>query len=204
MAEKFDYKKELKHLYWPPRGKFTLVDVPPLNFLMVDGEGNPNVSPLFQEACEALYGMAYTLKFLLKPQGIEFTVAPLEGLWWAEDMAAFSLEQKESWHWTVMIMQPAWVTAEHVAQARQDLARKKNPTALPRLRFDTYHEGLSVQTMYLGAYADEGATIAAMHAFAREQGFALHGKHHEIYLGDPRRTAPEKLKTVIRQPIRNG
>jgi len=202
MSTKFDYKKPLKHLYLPPKGKFTLVDVPAMNFLMVDGEGYPNDNHLFQEACNALYGMAYTIKFALKPQGIEFTVPPLEGLWWAEDMTAFSQTRKEDWLWTVMVMQPEPVTAEIVEQARAELARKKNPAALPRLRFGEYHEGLSVQIMYLGSYANEGPTIAAMHQFAKEQGYELNGKHHEIYLGDPRRVAPEKLKTVIRQPVR--
>ena len=198
---KFDYKKELKHLYLPPKDKFTIADVPPMNFLMVDGHGNPNTSQLFQEACEALYGMAYTIKFALKPQGIEFTVPPLEGLWWAEDMEAFSLGRKDDWFWTVMIMQPEWVTPEVVEQCRADLQRKKNPAALAGLRFESYPEGLSVQTLYFGAYADEGPTIAAMHQFAKDKGYTLRGKHHEIYLGNPQRTAPEKLKTVIRQPI---
>jgi hypothetical protein len=198
---KYDYKKELKHLYLPAKGKFALVDVPPMNFLMVDGEGNPNNSQLFQEACEALYGMAYTIKFALKPQGIEFTVPPLEGLWWAKNMDAFSLALKDEWLWTVMIMQPEWVTPEIVEKARAELARKKNPVALPRLRFESLNEGLSVQIMYFGAYADEGPTIAAMHQFAEGQGYTLRGKHHEIYLGNPNRTAPEKLKTVIRQPV---
>jgi hypothetical protein len=198
---KYDYKKELKHLYLPPKGEFTIVDVQPMNFLMVDGEGNPNNSQFFQEACEALYGMAYTIKFALKPQGIEFTVPPLEGLWWAKDMDAFSLGRKDDWSWTVMIMQLEWVTPQVVEQARAELTRKKNPVALPGLRFESYHEGLSVQIMYLGAYADEGPTIAAMHKYVEERGYALRRKHHEIYLGDPRRSAPEKLKTVIRQPI---
>ena len=197
-----DYKKDLKHLYLPTAKHFTVVDVPAMNFLMVDGHGDPNTSADFQEACNALYGMAYTLKFVLKPHGIAFTVPPLEGLWWTPDMADFSVTDKSAWDWTVMIMQPEPVTGEWVEKARAELARKKKPPALPHLRFEPYHEGLSAQIMYFGSYANEGSTIARLHQFIRDNGYALNGKHHEIYLGDPRRTAPEKLKTVIRQPIR--
>ncbi|MEE9189084.1 MAG: GyrI-like domain-containing protein [Anaerolineales bacterium] len=199
---KRDYKKELKHLYGPSKKEFSVVDVPPMNFLMIDGHGDPNDNPDFQEGMEALYGMAYTIKFALKPQGIEYVVPPSEGLWWMEDMSEFSLETKDRWQWTLMIMQPDEVTQEIVAAAQGELARKKDPPALSKLRYERYHEGLSVQIMYLGAYADEGPTIARMHEFIRENGYDFNGKHHEIYLGDPRRTAPEKLKTVIRQPVK--
>lgn len=199
---KRDFKKELKHLYGPSTKKFSVVDVPPMNFLMIDAEGNPNNNPAFQEGMEALYGMAYTIKFALKPQGVEFVVPPPEGLWWMEDMSEFSLETKDRWQWTMMIMQPDEVTQEIVDAAQGELARKKNPPALSKLRYERYHEGLSVQIMYLGAYADEGPTIARMHEFIRENGYDFNGKHHEIYLGDPRRTTPEKLKTVIRQPVK--
>ena len=199
---KIDFKKKLKHLYNPPKSKFTIVDVPAMNFLMIDGHGDPNNNPAFQEISEALYGMAYTIKFALKSQGADYVVPPLEGLWWMENMEEFSLEAKDQWLWTLMIMQPEWATPEVVEEARVTLARKKNPPALPQLRFETYHEGLSVQIMYVGPYADEGPTIARMHAFIEAEGYEPNGKHHEIYLSDPRRTAPEKLKTVIRQPIR--
>lgn len=199
---KRDYKKELKHLYGPSKKEFSVVDVPPMNFLMIDGHGDPNDNPDFQEGMEALYGVAYTIKFALKPQGIEYVVPPSESLWWMEDMSEFSLETKDRWQWTLMIMQPDEVTQEIVAAAQGELARKKDPPALSKLRYERYHEGLSVQIMYLGAYADEGPTIARMHEFIRENGYDFNGKHHEIYLGDPRRTAPEKLKTVIRQPVK--
>ncbi len=199
---KRDFKKELKHLYGPSKKEFSVVDVPPMNFLMIDGHGDPNDNPDFQEGMEALYGVAYTIKFALKPQGIEYVVPPSEGLWWMEDMSEFSLETKDRWQWTLMIMQPDEVTQEIVAAAQGELARKKDPPALSKLRYERYHEGLSVQIMYLGAYADEGPTIARMHEFIRENGYDFNGKHHEIYLGDPRRTAPEKLKTVIRQPVK--
>ena len=199
---KRDLKKELKHLYGPSKKEFSVVDVPPMNFLMIDGHGDPNDNPDFQGGMDALYGMAYTIKFALKPQGIEFVVPPSEALWWMEDMSEFSLETKDRWQWTLMIMQPDEVTQVIVAAAQGELARKKDPPALSRLRYERYHEGLSVQIMYLGAYADEGPTIARMHEFIRENGYDFNGKHHEIYLGDPRRTAPEKLKTVIRQPVK--
>jgi len=199
---KIDFKKQLKHLYMPPKKDFTIVDVPPMNFLMADGHGDPNTSAEFQEIAEALYAMSYTLKFAAKSQGMEYVVPLLEGLWWAEDMSAFSLGDKTKWFWTLMIMQPDWVTAERVDQARSEVARKKAPPGLSRVRFETYHEGLSVQILYVGTYADEIPTIARMHAFIEAQGYEPSGKHHEIYLGDPRRAAPDKLKTVIRQPVR--
>ncbi|MFQ5593669.1 MAG: GyrI-like domain-containing protein [Anaerolineae bacterium] len=200
---KIDFKKTLKHLYSPPKSKFTIMDVPAMNFLMIDGHGDPNNNPAFQDISDALYGMAYTIKFALKSQGVDYVVPPLEGLWWMENMGEFSLEAKDQWLWTLMIMQPEWATPEVVEEARATLARKKNPPALPSLRFETYAEGLSMQIMYVGPYADEGPTIARMHAYIEEEGYEPHGKHHEIYLSDPRRTAPEKLRTIIRQPIRD-
>jgi hypothetical protein len=199
---KRDFKKELKHLYQPSKKEFSVVDVPPMNFLMIDGRGDPNNNPDFQKGMDALYGMVYTIKFALKPQGVEFVVPPSEALWWMEDMSEFSLETKHRWEWTMMIMQPDEVTQEIVAAAQQELARKKDPPALSKLRYERFHEGLSVQIMYIGAYADEGPTIARMHDFIKESGYDFNGKHHEIYLGDPRRTKPERLKTVIRQPVK--
>jgi hypothetical protein len=200
--EKIDFKKTLKHLYNPPTNKFTLVDVPPMNFLMVDGHGDPNKAPEFQENTEALYTLAYTIKFALKPAGVEFVVPPSEGLWWMEDMSEFSQAAKDRWDWTLMMMQPDVVTPGVIASARQQALRKKTLPALEKVRLEAYHEGLSVQIMYYGAYADEGPTIARMHASIQDEGYVTNGKHHEIYLGDPRRNPPEKLKTIIRQPVR--
>ena len=199
--DKIDFKKELKHLYAPSAKEFTVVDVPPMQFLMIDGHGDPS-SAIYQEAVSALYALAYTIKFALKPQGIEYAVPPLEGLWWTKDMATFSLEAKDQWDWTMMILQPDSVTTELVEQARQKTAKKKALSALPNVRLGSYHEGLSVQILYFGAYDDEHPTIARMHAFIAEQGYETNGKHHEIYLGDPRKTTPDKLKTILRQPIR--
>jgi hypothetical protein len=200
---KVDLKKELKHLYKPPKGKFTVVDVPEMNFLMIDGHGDPNTSPEYQDAVEALYALAYTIKFALKddPETDDYVVPPLEGLWWVENMEEFSMEDKDAWDWTMMILQPEWVTEGVVREARAETARKKELPALGRVRFAPYHEGPAAQILYVGPYDGEAPTIAALHEFIRERGRELRGKHHEIYLSDPRRTAPEKLKTVIRQPM---
>ena len=200
--EKRDLKKDLVHLYNPPK-RCELVQVPPLRFLMLDGHGNPNNNPVYQEAVETLYALAYTLKFAVKKSaGLDYGVMPLEGLWWVSDMNQFSLEDKDAWDWTMMIMQPEWINPEMVESASAEVRRKKKLPALEQVRFEVYDEGLAAQIMYLGAYADEGPTIAMLHTFIAEQGYERRGKHHEIYLGDPRRTAPEKLKTVIRQPVR--
>ena len=203
MTEKIDLTKDLKHLYAPSAKAPVTVDVPPLNFLMIDGHGDPNNSPLYAEAVEALYSLSYTIKFAIKKaEGIDFAVMPSEGLWWTPDMADFSVEDKSSWDWTMMIAQPELVTAEWVERSRAEAIKKKGLPALERIRFERYEEGLAAQIMHMGPYAAEAPTIARLHAFIAEQGGVLRGKHHEIYLSDPRRTAPEKMKTVIRQPFK--
>lgn len=200
--ETLDLKKTYKSFYAPSK-KFETVTVPELRFLMVDGQGNPNTALAYTQAVEALYAVAYTLKFTLKKEAEKnYTVMPLEGLWWVPDMHEFSIEHKEAWYWTMMIMQPPEVTYEGFQRVCAEAGRKKDLPALPKMRFEPYHEGLAAQILYFGAYADEGPTIAALHAFIQAQGGTLTGKHHEIYLGDPRKTAPEKLKTVIRQPYK--
>ena len=202
--EKLDLKKDLAFLYNPPK-RYELVEVPPLRYLMLDGQGNPNNNPAYQAVVETLYALSYTLKFACKKTlGRDYSVMPLEGLWWTPDMAQFSLEDKDAWQWTMMILQPEWITAEMVEAAREEVRRKKNPARLDEVRFEVYEEGLAAQIMYLGAYSDEAPTIAGLHTFIAAQGYTLHGKHHEIYLGDPRKTAPEKLKTIIRQPVKKG
>jgi hypothetical protein len=199
---KIDLRKELLHLYKPSAKDLTVVEVPPLNYLMIDGQGNPNTAPEYQTALQALYKLSYTLKFASKKHlGIDYVVMPLEGLWWAEDMDDFVAMNKDAWQWTMMMLQPEHITAEMVEEARAAAARKQSLSTLAQVRLERFHEGLSVQIMYVGAYADEGPTIARMHAYIAENGYAPSGKHHEIYLSDPRRTAPEKLKTVIRQPV---
>ena len=200
--EKFDFKKTLKHLYAPSAKTPELIEVPDMNFLMIDGEGNPNTSEPYQQAVEALYGLSYTIKFAVKKeQSIDYSVFPLEGLWWAEDMDAFLRDDRKDWRWTMMIAQPEFVTPVQVESAIVDVRRKKGSAALDLVRFQPYAEGLSAQVMHLGPYADERPTIERLHQFIADQGYSLRGLHHEIYLGDPRRTAPEKLKTILRQPV---
>jgi len=200
---KIDFKKELKHLYRPSAKKFEVVDVPPMNFLMIDGHGDPNTAQEYQEAVEALYAVAYALKFMSKKEkGMDYVVPPLEGLWWLENMEEFSTEDKSAWNWTMMVMQPESVTREMFEAALEQVEKKKNLPALSRLRLESYQEGLAVQILHIGSYDDEAPTIARMHAFIDENGYEPAGKHHEVYLSDPRKVAPEKLKTVLRQPIR--
>jgi len=200
---KIDLKKDLKHLYNPPAKVVAAIEAPPMNFLMVDGQGNPNTSQAYAEAVEALYALAYALKFKIKKSkaGVDYAVMPLEGLWWVDDMSQFSVKNKEAWQWTMMIMQPEYVTAALFKETLPEVAKKKNPAALTKIRFERYSEGLSAQIMHIGPYAEEGPTVAKVHDFILQGGHQLRGKHHEIYLGDPRKTAPEKLKTVIRQPF---
>ena len=201
---KIDFKKTLKHLYRPPRKAVEIVDVPEMAFLMMDGQGDPNVEPAYEEIVGTLYSVAYTIKFASKAMGKDYVVPPLEGLWWAEDMDAFSTDDKGAWKWTMMVMQPDWITGEMVEEARADVAEKKELARVSELRFETYHEGLSVQIMHVGPYDAEGPTIERMHAFITDNGYEPAGKHHEVYLSDPRRTKPENMKTVLRQPIREG
>lgn len=199
--EKLDLKKQLKHLYNPSVREVVEVDVPPMRFLAIDGAGAPN-DPAFGQAIEALYSVAYTARFAIKKaEEIEYPVMPLEALWWAEDMSTFSADAKQDWLWTAMIMQPDVVTDAHVAAAIEASARKKDLPALPKLRFEQFAEGLSAQIMYTGPFSEEEPTIRRIHDFIAETGHELRGKHHEIYLSDFRRVAPEKLKTVIRQPM---
>ena len=201
---KTDFKRKLKHLYNPPK-TFTLVDVPQMNFLMIDGHGDPNTAQAYVDAVEALYAVAYKVKFASKKQlDQDYVVPPLEGLWWAEDMDTFALNRdKNAWDWRMMIMQPEWITQGLVEQAVRQVTKSKDLPALPKLRLETYHEGLSVQILHVGSYDDEGLTLARLHhEYLPQNGLVEAGKHHEIYLSDPRRTAPEKLKTVLRQPVR--
>ena len=199
---KVDFKKTLKNLYNPPK-KFGLMDVPEMQFIMIDGHGDPNTAQEYADAVEALYAVAYKMKFISKKTlEKDYTVPPLEGLWWAEDMDTFTTREKSAWSWTMMIMTPDWITLEIFADAVEEVRKKKNPVSLDKLRLESYHEGLSVQIMHIGSYDDEAPVLAAMHhEFIPENGYTMIGKHHEIYLSDPRRVVPEKLKTVLRQPV---
>jgi hypothetical protein len=201
--EKIDYKKRLKHLYGPSAKKVAVVDLPEMNFLMVDGAGDPNTAPAFAQAIEALYPVAYTLKFMVKkgPAAVDYGVMPLEALWWADDLSAFTTGKKDDWQWTLMIMQPEFVAAEMVDEAIQTVARKKDPIALPRVRFESFREGEAAQILHVGPFDEEGPTIEKVHAFIEASGRRRVGKHHEIYLSDLRRAAPQKWRTIVRQPM---
>jgi hypothetical protein len=195
-----DLKKERKDLYSPPAKDVSFVDVPEMRFLMIDGQGDPNTAESYKHAIEALFTVSYTLKFMCKKAGEpDYAVMPLEGLWWT-DGEGFDYGHKDAWRWTMMIAQPDFVMAEQIEAAIAQAEAKKDLPALAKLRFEAFREGPSAQIMYVGPYADEGPTIERVHAAIRERGCRLSGKHHEIYLGDSRRSAPEKLKTVIRQP----
>ena len=203
--EKVDLKKQLKAFYNPSAKAPVFVEIPAMQFLMVDGEGNPNTAQDYQDAVEALYSVSYTVKFMLKQEhGLDYTVMPLEGLWWGtpRGQTHFSEADKDLFKWTAMIMQPDFVTPALLQEGLRRAAAKKPLSALDKLRFETFSEGLVVRIMYFGAFDDEGPTIERLHQYAYDQGYELRGKHHEIYLSDPRRTAPEKLKTVLRHPVR--
>lgn len=201
--QKIDYKKELKYLYSASTKKVAIVEVPAMNFLMIDGKGDPNISPAFHEAIAALFGVSYTLKFLIKKstEGIDYGVLPLEGLWWTEDMSRFSIDAKDDWQWTIMIMQPELITKEQVGEAVEQVRKKKNTAALANLRFTNFAEGKAAQIMHVGPFSEEGPTIQKVHDHIKAVGGKLSGKHHEIYLSDTRKAAPEKWKTIIRQPM---
>jgi hypothetical protein len=210
--KKLDLRKDLKYLYQPSSKKIELVKVPKFKFVMVDGKiekgQNPGTSPAFAEAMQALYGISYTLKFsskLDKKNPIDYPVMALEGLWWIED-GTFDISKPGNWHWTLMIIQPNHITESMFESALHKVVEKKGDSpALAKVRFDSFEEGLCVQTMHIGPYATEPVTVERMHAFLQENGYrdrvGLGGKHHEIYIGDPRKADPSKLKTVLRHPV---
>ncbi len=200
---KIDFKKELKHLYQPSSKEVTKINVPPTQYLMVDGHGDPNTSPQYVEAVEALYAVSYAIKFMVKKGAlaIDYGVMPLEGLWWADDPASFTSGDKSKWQWTMMIAQPPFVTPQLIEQALAEVKKKKNPAAISRLRFECYAEGECAQIMHIGPFSEEGPTIEKVHQFIDALGQRV-GKHHEIYLSDIRKAAPAKWKTIIRQPMK--
>jgi hypothetical protein len=198
---KTDLKKDLKPLYTASAQEAVLVTAPALRYLMFNGFGDPNTNPEFAAGVEALYSLSYTLKFMLKKaQGLDYVVPPLEGLWWML-MADFDPERREEWRWTLMIPQPEEVTKDLLAQAVTAAQKKKTLPALARIRLEIFNEGEAAQILHVGPYGQEAASIERLHAFIRQKGYHFCGKHHEIYLSDPRRTPPEKLKTILRQPV---
>ncbi len=200
---KLDLRKTLKSLYSPRAGEVELVTIPAMKYIMVDGSGAPE-SESFQQAIGVLYNLAYTMKFrskkLLKK---DYNVMALEGLWWIEGKE-FDMAKRDDWVWRLMIVQPDFVTSKMFSEAREEIKRKKNPPGLEKAYLESFEEGPCVQIMHVGPYSAEPESIAKMDAYAKERGYRMVGKHHEIYLGDPRRAAPSKLKTIIRHPIAKG
>ena len=199
---KVDLRQEYKALYTASSKEAALVEVPTLSYLMIDGRGDPNTALEYQDAIEALYGLSYTLKFHFKraAQAIDYPVMALEGLWSVAVLR--DLVNRDKWEWTMMIMQPEWVTRDLVSEMAAQVARKKPLAALTRVCLEEYAEGLAAQILHIGPYAAEWSTIDRLHQFVQDNGYELRGKHHEIYLSDPRRSAPEKLKTILRHPVR--
>ena len=200
--EKIDVRKRLSSLYRVSHKEVVEVDVPPLRYLMIDGAGDPNTSPDYARAVEALFSVSYTTKFAVKKSGlgIDYGVMPLEGLWWADDWSAFTANDRGAWKWTMMILQPDFVPEEMIRRAIGDVAEKKKLPAVEKLRLEEFHEGRSAQLLHIGPFTEEGPTIQRVHDFIDTRS-ARRGKHHEIYLSDIRRAAPEKWKTIIRQPM---
>ena len=201
--EKIDFKHQLKHLYQPSAREVVVVDVPPLNYLMLDGEGDPNTSKAYQAAVEVLFGLAYAIKFMVKKGAlaIDYGVLPLEGLWWADDMTSFSTADKSNWKWTMLIMQPDFITPVMVAEAINKQKGKTGASMLEQVRFTSPSEGLCVQIMHIGPFSAEGPTIERLHRYITDSGHQRCGKHHEIYLSDIRKADAAKWRTIIRQPM---
>jgi hypothetical protein len=200
-VDKIDYKKVFRESYGAT-AKPAVLEVPHMSFLMLDGAGDPETSPRFQAAIEALFGLAYTLKFMIKkgPMALDFTVMPLEGLWWAEDMARFR-ENRAAWQWRLMIMQPPVISAALVDEAATAMRARKKSLLLDEMRFERFEEGKAVQLLHVGPFSAEGPAVERLHRYAEEQQLALRGLHHEVYLSDMRRAAPERWKTILRQPV---
>jgi hypothetical protein len=200
---KIDLKKENKEFYYPSTREVSVVDAPQMKFLMIDGQGDPNTSKEYQDAMETIFPIAYKTKFASKKEkSQDYVVMPLEGLWWVDNMKEFSLDERESWEWTVMIRQPDFITENLIKRAKEEVEKKKNPPALSKIRFESFEEGLSAQIMHIGPYGEaEAPAVGKLHEFIEKEGYKIRGKHHEIYISDMRRTKPEKLKTVIRQPF---
>jgi len=198
-----DLRKELKYLYQPSSKEVAVVEVPEMNFLMLDGEGDPNTSAQYQAVVTVLFALSYSLKFIVKkgPLALDYGVMPLEGLWWAEGLSGLT-DDRQRWRWTMMMVQPPCITADMVAQAIHEAKAKADAALLAQVRFEPFAEGLCAQIMHIGPFSAEGPTVAKLHAYIAASGHLPTGKHHEIYLTDIRRADPAKWKTVIRQPMR--
>ena len=206
MTTKVDFKKSMKEFYQPSSKEVVEINVPEMQFLMYDGMGSPGDSKEYQDALAALYPIAFKTKFLSKAKGKDFVVPPLEGLWWADNMDDYKEGKRDKWKWTMMIMQPDWITQKIIDEAIE-ITKEKKPELkdlLPKLRLEKYEEGKAAQIMHIGPYSEEGPTVQKVHDFIQENGGTFDGyklKHHEIYLSDPRKANPATMKTVIRQPF---
>lgn len=203
MTEKVDLKRTLDS-YRATRGEFRVIDVPPLQYLCIDGHGDPNSSPAFSDALESLYPLSYAVKFASRRElGRDYVVMPLEGLWSAADMSSFtSARDKSQWDWTLLMLVPDWIDAPLVERARDAVRAKRAPARLDEIRLETLTEGLCAQTLHLGAFDDEGPVLAELHErFLPSHGLRMTGMHHEIYLSDARRVEPARRRTILRQPV---
>lgn len=196
---KTDYKKEYKQYYKMNKTEPCIIDVQAMNYLMINGKGDPNTSKAYMDAIEALYAVSYTLKFMSKKNEHDYVVMPLESQWWMD--GEWDMERREEWQWTAMIMQPPCINEAMFNEAVETVRKKKNPVALDQLRFDTIEAHKAVHVLHKGPYSEEGPTIEKLHSFMDSEGYTFGGKHYEIYLSDPRKAAPDKMKTIIRQPI---
>ena len=206
MPAKIDFKKIQKDLYQPDAKEPVIIEVPEMQFLMIDGMGSPGDSQEYQDALAVLYPVAFRTKFLSKAKGKDYVVPPLEGLWWADDMNDFTEGNRDKWKWTMMIRQPDWINQDMIKEAIAITKEKKPELSklLPKLRLEKYKEGKAAQIMHIGPYSEEGPTVQKVHDFIQKEGGKFDGlkaKHHEIYLSDPRKANPATMKTVIRQPF---
>jgi hypothetical protein len=203
---RYDVKRELKQCYAPRNTDWALVDVPAQQFIAIDGCGDPNTSADYARAIEALYTVAYTIKFTSKTAlGRDFVVGPLEGLWWSDRPEVFTTRAKDAWHWRMLISQPDWITDDLIDEAKQAALTKKGLPTIAEIRRETLKEGTSAQLLHVGPYDDEGPVLARLHReYLAANNLRMSGHHHEIYLGDHRRTEPAKLKTILRQPVRTA
>jgi hypothetical protein len=206
---KLDLKLQLKEFYSIKAGLIKVVKVPPLKFLLIDGEGYPGISQEYIDAMSTLYPICYKLKFIMKANRKDYTVMPLEGLWWADDMSIFTNpdpNKKNNWKWTAMILQPDFISENLLKEAIEELKAKEKPLpSIKKLRFETFEEGLSAQMLHIGPYSTEGPNIQKLHAHITDVEHGLFDgykhRHHEIYLSNPQRIKPERMKTIIRQPF---
>jgi len=200
---KIDFKKEFKELYSSKKDKVSFIDVPKLKYLSIEGKGDPNTAQEYQDAIETLMSVSFKTKFIMKKEyDKDYVVMPLEGLWYADNMDDFVTDNKSNWKWNSLIMQPDFIKKEHINQAIDDAIQKKDLNSIKKLKFIKLNEGLSAQIMHIGPFSNESSTVEKLHNSIKDNDYSFNGLHHEIYLSDIRRSKPEKLRTIIRQPIK--